>query len=100
MTQANSRNRFKNWEYENQRQLLSMATAAQDYSKLTILRAARLTSFLLYLAYGGGKILWIIARGLFVGPELIQRVSPHRRALRRHEFSQPELQQYPPSWLR
>lgn len=80
------RNRLRNWEYQNQQQLLNLLEGIQDHLKRIGLRAARLTSFLMYLLYGGGKIVFAIARGLFVGPTLIRHVAPNELPLERHEF--------------
>ena len=82
------RNRLQNWEFENQQRLLQSVYLAKDTSKQMFLRAARLTSFLLYIGYGGGKVVILIARSLFVGPKLIRHVSPEKRPLERHEFEQ------------
>jgi len=82
------KDRLQRWEYENQLRLEKLSTQFQSFTKQSLLRAARLTSFLLYLAYGGGKLSVAIARGLIVGPELIRHVSPNERPLERHEFDQ------------
>lgn len=76
-----ARNRFQKWEYENQLYLLRARAGV-----------IRLFSFAAYL-------LWVVARGLFVGPELVRRVCPNSRSLQRHEFEKLENREYRQRWI-
>lgn len=91
---------FARWENENREQFLKLFQEALRFSKQSAIRLAKISSFALYLAYAAGRILWICARCLFVGPELIQRVAPEQRSLERHEFEKKELNQFPSLWLK
>lgn len=91
---------FARWENENREQFLKLLQGVLLFSKQSALRIAKISSFALYLAYAAGRILWICARCLFVGPELIQRVAPGERPLERHEFERKDLNQFPSLWLK
>lgn len=95
-----SKQKFERWEAENHEHFLQLVQESQRLSKQSLTRIAKLSSFTLYLLYAASKSGWIIARILFVGPELIQRVAPGQRPLERYEFERKDLNQHPTLWLK
>jgi hypothetical protein len=85
------RKRLERWEYKNQIQLLRVIKSSQEHSKNHFLRAARITSFLLYIVYGLGKLAIVIARSFLTPPRLVRQVAPGRPPLERYEFEKLNL---------
>ena len=85
---------FHQWEYENQQQLERFILITRAQTQKQVAEAARFTSFLLYLAFGGGRMFVDLLRALLVSPMGIE----HRYAEAARKRL--ELNAHPSLWVK
>lgn len=86
--------RRERWEYENQRRLERVLTLTQQQLQVQFRFTGQLMSFLLYLAYGGGRWLVRASRILWVYPRNLDQ------RLQDAEQQRLNIAFHPSSWLK
>lgn len=95
---ARLESRMQSWESKNNQELTRLIGSLQVFVFWIVARAVKWGGIVLYLVYQVMKIGVLLLRSLWIGPVLIQRVSPQHRPLERHEFDSVGLGVLPRSW--
>lgn len=66
----------KEWEFQNERYFLKLVETSADVTVESVKKAGLITSFLLYLAYKGTRIMLALAYATFHGPRLVRNSTP------------------------